>query len=121
MAAFATQVMTNFSDYRVDMLSISSYSDAGGTGSLLAHGIVDNLILTVPDPPVGVIYASFSNQTWQASFAAQTNWLYALERTADFKTWSDASDRVNGTGGLLAITATNSQPVSFYRVRAEKP
>jgi hypothetical protein len=119
LAQFSVQVMTNFSDYRVDAFSISSYNDTGGTGSLLAHGLVDNVSWTVPDPPVTQITALANGQ---AGFYALTNWLYCLERTENFLTWQKASPSVPGTGGWQVLTATNLFiGAGFYRLAAERP
>ena len=53
---------TNFTDLRVDTISISSYSQAGQdtndhggviyAGSILAHGTVDNFVVNLPPPAV---------------------------------------------------------------------
>src|SRR5204863_411895 len=49
-------VLTGQPDFRVDAFGVSSYSDAIQTGipdywgSVLAHGVIDNVALTVPAP-----------------------------------------------------------------------
>src|SRR5262249_55583110 len=40
-----------FTDFRLDALAISSYNDTGADGSILAHGTIDNVRVTVPEPP----------------------------------------------------------------------
>jgi hypothetical protein len=127
--ARATQLLNaNFADYRVDTLSISSYSDAGQdpqyAGSVLAHGKVDNLAISYAGvnafpPPLADIASYFSNGLWQVQFVSQTNWLYTLERTIDFKQWTSASATLPGNGSGLVLTDTNLPSVTaFYRVRA---
>lgn len=115
-----------FSDFRVDTLSISSYSEAGQdpnyAGSILAHGTVDNFVVTTPPPPVANLSGGFSNQLWQVQFTSRTNWSYTLERSGDFVTWTTASLSVSGNGGSLSLSETGpaSGPASFYRVNARR-
>ena len=111
-----------FSDFQVDTLAISSYSDAQGDGSLLAHGTIDRILLTLPDPPVGAVAGSFADHGWQVAFGSQLNWVYALERSVDLQTWRALSPRAAGNGGQLALVDTDpSAGKGFYRVRAERP
>ena len=115
-------------DFRVDRLAIINYSDAvqfGPTqywGSILAHGTVDNIVVSVPNAPVGNFTGTKSNSTFRAGFTSRTNWFYSLERTLDFVMWSDASALNRGTGGMLVLSDTNATgPGACYRVKALKP
>ena len=114
-------------DFRVDRLAIINYSDAlqvGQTqywGSIRAHGTVDNLVVTVPDAPVGNFSGVKSNSTWRATFTTKTNWFYALERSADFATWTAASPTNSGTGTTMLLQDTNAAASAFYRVKAARP
>ncbi len=114
---------TNFTDFRVDSLAICSYSDAGDDyDSVLAHGVVDNVLATIPPAPVGPMSTAVSNGVWEVSFASQTNWIYALERTTDLNSWSAVSDTINGNGTMLVLEDLTPPPgAAFYRVRAQKP
>jgi len=119
-------INTNFGDYRLRSISISSYSDAGQdpqyAGSVVAHGVVDNLLVTVPAPPVENVVGFLSNSVWNVQFTGQPHWLYTLEQTIDFQTWSNASSSIEGVETTIVLRATNS-PIKggFYRVRAERP
>jgi len=105
-------------DFQIDTLSISSYADDGYGDSILAHGSVRNLAFASP-LPVGVIKATTAGQV---RLGSDTNWLYTLEQTADFKTWTPAAPATVGTGTNLVLQATNVPPgKSFYRVRADLP
>jgi len=111
-----------FQDFRLDQFAISSYSAAGADGSLLAHGVVDNLVVTVPPPPVQNLTGSFTNNFWQASFLSRSNWLYTLERTTDFQTWTNVSPAVSG--GATNLQLTDANPLggrAFYRVKGARP
>ena len=109
-------------DFHVDMFSISSYSSAGDDyDSILAHGTVDNIVVTLP-PPVQNVTGSFSNNVWQVEFASRRNWLYTLERTTNFLSWTAASLPTSGNGTNLCLPDTNAvSEKALYRVRAERP
>jgi hypothetical protein len=109
-------------DYNCDMFSITSYTSIGDDyDSVLAHGVIANLQITLP-PPVQDLAGGFSNGVWQVQFTDQTNWLYTLERTLDFVSWSDASAPTAGNGTALVLQDTNAPAGhAFYRVRASRP
>jgi hypothetical protein len=109
-------------DFHVDMFSISSYSSAGDDyNSILAHGTVDNVVVTLPSP-VQDLAGGFSNGVWQVKFASRRNWLYTLERTVDFAAWTNASPTVSGNATNLFLQDTNLPAErAFYRVRAARP
>jgi len=115
-------------DFRVDSFAVISYSDAIQTGppsfhgSVLAHGTVDNIQITVPPQPVSNLRLFFTNSAWRAQFTSATNWIYLLEQTADLVAWTPASPATAGTGATLSLQDTNPPAVrSFYRVRSERP
>ena len=107
-------------DYALDMFSISSYGSAGDPyDSVLAHGTIANIVVTVPTPPIQNLSGGFSNGIWQVQFISQSNWVYTLQQTADFQSWTDISTNKVGTGTNLFLRDTNPLPnESFYRVRA---
>lgn len=115
------QVPANF-DFRATAVSVSSYSDQHADGSILAHGTVDNLLISVPPPPVQNLTGAFSNGVWQAEFTGRTNWLYTLERTKDFQSWTNASAAIAASVTNLFLQDPNP-PVdnAFYRVKAQRP
>ena len=111
-------------DFRLDTLAISSYSAAGDAygDSLLAHGAVDNIIVTLPPPPVQGLTGAVSHGLWQVQFNERTNWLYTLQRTADLQTWTEVSPATPGVSGALSLSDTNAPTdKAFYRVRASRP
>jgi hypothetical protein len=79
---------------------------------------VGNLAFASPLPVNEISTASAG----KIQFASDTNWLYTLEQSADFQTWSAAAPAVFGNGTNLILQATNlSAAGSYYRVRAELP
>jgi hypothetical protein len=113
---------STFKDFRLDQMAIINWSDAGADGSLLAHGTVDNLVVAVPAPPVQNLAGAFSNHVWQAQFISQSNWLYTLERSADFQSWSNLAAAMPGNATNLFLPDTNPPAdKAFYRVSAQRP
>jgi hypothetical protein len=119
------KLSSSFTDFRVGSFAIESYSDAGQNpqygGSLLAHGAIDNVLLTLPPAPVQGLSGGFSNNNWQVSFLSRTNWNYTLMRSTDFQSWTPVSISASGLGTSLTLIDTNALSGSvFYRVRAER-
>ena len=110
-----------FTDFRLDAFAVISYSDAGADGSILAHGVVDNVVVTVPGPPIRGVTGRLTNNTWQVEFGSGTNWLYTLERTEDFRSWRDVAVAIPGVDGQLELSDPD-EPGSnaYFRVRAER-
>lgn len=107
-------------NFSLDTLAISSYTTTDDIygDSLLAHGTVDNLAFASP-LPVDKIKAVAAGAV---QFASDTNWLYTLEQSADFQTWTPATPASFGTGTNLVLQATNPPAgKDFYRVRADLP
>lgn len=114
-------VPTNF-DFRCTAVSISSYSDQHAGGSILAHGTVDNLVFTAPPPPVQNFAGTLSNGRWSAQFSGRTNWLYTLERTTNFQSWTNAAALLATNAPNLSLQDSNAPAAgAFYRIRAERP
>lgn len=113
---------STFTDFRLDTFALESFSDAYTTDSLLAHGVVDNLSFTVPPSPVQNLTGAFSNDIWQVHFTDRTNWLYTIERTTDFQSWTNISPATPGVISSLILSDTNTPADKrFYRVRANRP
>ena len=117
-------VAASFTDFRVDTFAISSYNDEGDEfGSLLARGVVDNISLTLPPPPVSGMTLRLTNLQAQVEFLGRTNWNYFLERSEDLESWNEVSPALPGVAGTLTLPDTNAPGTGpwFYRVRAERP
>jgi hypothetical protein len=112
-----------FGDFLLDTVAISSYSDKIGRGSLLAHGVIDNLSLTLPEPPVADLTLILTNGSpAQVRFLSQTGWDYTLERGTQPGDWSAASAALPGNGNWMTLMDTNTPADrAFYRVSANRP
>jgi hypothetical protein len=123
VTAVTSPMITPGDDFRVDTFSISSYSDTGDPyDSLYGQGTISNLTIVLPPPPVQNLTLSFSNSVPQTQFTSRSNWLYTLQRTADFQSWQPVSDPAPGTGTNLVLQDTNPPPAqAFYRINSARP
>lgn len=115
-------------DFRVDSFAVISYSDAIQAGlpkyhgSVLAHGVVDNVQLVLPPPPMGSVSLRRTSSIWSVEFAGRTSWIYTLEGSTSVTSWQPIGAARSGTGVLLGLQDTNApMPKLFYRVRADRP
>jgi hypothetical protein len=114
-------VPTNF-DFRVATFSVSSYSDQHSSGSIRAQGWVDNIVLTLPPPPVQGFRGYFSNHQWCAEFKGRSNWTYTLERTTNLPTWVAVVASTSASDGAIVLQDTDPPILgASYRVRAQRP
>jgi hypothetical protein len=112
-------------EFRLDTLSISSYSGAGQdpafAGSLLAQGTVDNFVVTLP-PLARNLIGSFTNGLWQTQFNTYTNTHYALQRSTNLMNWDDVTASTAGDGNSMTLSDTNAvADHAYYRVRVQQP
>jgi hypothetical protein len=119
---------TNFADFRLDTLYLASYSDAVQAappdyrGSLLAHGWVDDIHLSMPAPPQLVLTGHWTGNQWAVSFLSTPGWSYWLERSENAAQWVPVSALVPGTGDLQMLSDTNPPPTcASYRVATIRP
>jgi hypothetical protein len=114
-----------FDDFAVDAFAISSYSDAGQnpdwSGSVLAHGTMDDVTLRLPAPPIRRFTGRVVEGVWQTQFTGWLGWRYTLESSRNLRDWSLVGSPLAGTG--TSQTLADPQPLLdhlFYRVRADK-
>jgi hypothetical protein len=111
-------------NFFADTFSISSYSSFGDDyDSVLAHGTVGNLVVTVPPPPVQNLAVNFSGGQWQVQFTGQDKWHYVLQHSTNLTAWAEINS-FNSTNAnvVMTLTDTNSPGSNaFYRVRADRP
>ncbi|HSA01745.1 MAG TPA: hypothetical protein P5055_13495, partial [Candidatus Paceibacterota bacterium] len=110
-----------FTDFRADALAISSYSDLGAEGSILANGWIDNVSLRIPDPPVRQLELSCGENGCHVRFASLPHWRYTLERSQDLRLWEATGPSQAGAGAFLELVdPLPFDRAGFYRVRSEK-
>src|ERR1041385_879980 len=119
----SAQLSTNFTAFNLDTFALASYSDAGQgpfmPGSVLAHGIVENIVLKTPPSPVQDFMGAFENGLWSVSFLSLPGWSYSLETSDDLRQWSIGSNRIPGTGAQLKISPPGSPAgARFFRLNA---
>jgi hypothetical protein len=114
----------SFTDFRVDAFSISSYNDAGDeAGSILARGVIDNVVVTTPAPPLEPLAIRISNGLARVQFAGRTNWSYTLQRSADLTNFTSVQtvSTPASTNVVLEDAFATGVTNRFYRVRADRP
>lgn len=114
--------LTNF---QMDTVAVCNYSGAGQdpafAGSILAHGTVDNFIVTLPPPSRNLVVTNNGSQ-WQVQFGSFLNWQYTLQRSTNLVNWGDAALPAGGTGQTMTLTDTNLATINaFYRISASQP
>jgi hypothetical protein len=106
----------------LDAFAIASYSDAGQDpsypGSILAHGVVDNIRIIPPPSPVRAARGTIVSGQWEHQVLTRKGWHYVLERTTGLAAWSDASTEAEGTGDWIKLSAPLSGGHQFFRVKA---
>jgi hypothetical protein len=112
-----------FTQFKVDAFAIASYSDDGQSGpfsgSLLAHGMVDNVVVTFPSPPIRNLTGRFQNGAWAVSLLSRTNWNYQLQVSDELRSWTSIGDGANGSGDTIQLNDTSFRSAGFYRVAAQ--
>jgi hypothetical protein len=116
-----TKLSTEFSDFRVDTFSISSYSSAGAGGSILAHGTVDQIAIDMPGPAISNVSAIITSTGREIAFSGRTNFQYVLLRSSDMVNWSAVTPPMSGTGAMQTLVDPSVQGSAFYRVQADRP
>jgi len=124
-AALSTIYDEGVGNFRIGSVSITSYTSTDDPygDTLLAHGTVGNILVTLPPPPVQNCTGTLSNGVWQAQFCSgSSNWLYTLQRTTDFRSWTNAGPATPGNATNLCLPDL-APPLdkAFYRVNATLP
>ena len=114
-----------FTEFQLDTFAISSYTDTGVpagpyASSILAHGVVDNIAVIVPPPPIRHESHSLNDGHWEQAFISRTNWNYVLQATTNLKVWTNVGSPQPGTGGRMVLQdpQAGTVPYRFYRTEA---
>ncbi len=117
----------NFTGFRVDALSINSYSDAGQdplyAGSVRAIGRMDHLHWTGPGPAVDRVRYDGNDFLRRVVVSTRKGWRYQLKASGDLKEWVEVTASSEGTGGDLVLEDLTKllAPHRYYRVEASLP
>lgn len=117
----------NFTGFRVDALSIHSYSDAGQdplyAGSVRATGKIDQVRWSGPGPAVDRLRYEGNDLQRRVVLWSRRGWRYQLKASGDLKEWDDLGAPVDGTGGELTLEDLTKllAPQRYYRVEAFLP
>jgi len=108
-------------DFSVDTFCLCNFTSIGDPyNSILAHGTIANLVVTVP-PPAQNLSTAFSNGVCQVQFTDHLDWMYTLQRTTNIVAWTDVSASVSGNGTNLILSDSDAPPLgAFYRVSATR-
>lgn len=117
------KLSTNFADFRLNAIAISSYSDAGQTppfaGSIQARGWIDDIELTVWHRlPLQVANSGDAELTLR--FPTEAGWTYQVESSSNLMQWT-AGLQVTGQGAPVETAAPKNSEHGFFRVRAVRP
>ncbi len=113
----------SFTRFQVDTFAISSYSGAGQNplyaGSVLARGWIDNVSITVPEPPTLRLRARDGG----VAFDAVAGWRYTLEASGNLTDWNAVADTLAVQTAELELRDPRDGwfPVQCYRVIAVHP
>lgn len=128
-------IESGFGNFNVDTLAIMSYDATGafdnegnqGDVSLLAHGTVANISFTTSPEPAGNltghgINSPFLPHSFEVQWQTYSNWTYVVERTLDFKTWTNITVQADhGDGTPNSYIDTNATPnQAFYRIQSQR-
>lgn len=113
-------------DFRLDAFAIASYSDAGQDpefdGSILAHGWVDNVRLSLPPELSLAAVLDEHGLPHGVKLAGRGSWRYSLERSEDLNLWTPVAQQLMvQSGPLVLLDPTPLSTRGFYRCRAELP
>ena len=114
---------SNFTRFEVDTLAISSYSGAGQNplhaGSVLARGWIDNISITLPEPPMTRLRARDGG----VALDALGGWRYTLEASGNLTDWTTVSEALAAKSGELELWDLRDGwfAKQFYRVVAVRP
>jgi len=110
-------------NFAVDALAIVVWNESPTPqDSLLARGVIDNVVITRPDlPSPWVAPLTFEGLTRTVRFRGRSGFFYQLEASGDLTHWTALGESRAGTGEEIALSDLRKALFlqQFYRVRAE--
>lgn len=113
-----------FTNFFANAFAICSYNDSEQSppqfsGSILAHGFIDDVEIAVYHRPTLEIAAG-PNSMINIAFETESDWIYFIEASRDLSQWIPDLDTIMGTGQRIEHLIPNNFDYSFYRVTAER-
>lgn len=116
------QLPAGFTGFELDAFAVSSFNESGADGSILAHGLIDNIVLAYPDGPVSRLSGRLEGDAWRCRFLCRSGWNYQLERSLNLGEWTRVGEPKTGTGGWMELgDPGRASDRGFYRIRGERP
>ncbi len=121
--AFGSPKNDGFTDFDVNMLSITNYSDEGQNppefaGSIIAKGVIDDLSVKTTAHSFTISELTHNESSVAISLAAETSTTYWLERSLDLKTWVTISYLDSPVSEMVVLSDETPPPQrAFYRIR----
>lgn len=117
---------SSFTDFRVDAFSVTSYSGehqpANYGGQILAHGWVDDIAITFPEPPKPSLALTSVGPAVRISLTGREGWVPRLERSQDLQSWSALDAESSQNGDQWELTDNSPPPDgAAYRVQLLRP
>lgn len=115
------QLTSAFSDFAVDAFAISSYSDLGADGSLLARGTIDNVRLTYTLPAERMRLMKVGSET-SVEFEALAGWRHQLQRATEPPNWENVGEPIEPAESIDASLVDPAPPVgrAFYQIESTR-
>jgi hypothetical protein len=113
----------NFTNFAVNAFAISSYNDAGQTppqfaGSILAHGAVDDVAITIFHHPE--LRITSNGGEVRLNFESEAGWSYQLESSVDLRSWQSEGEALEGTGNPIELAPALDEGARFFRIEARR-
>jgi hypothetical protein len=114
----------HFTNFVVNAFAICSYSDAGQSpaqfsGSILAHGTLDDVDVTIYNRPA--LQLVLAGQDKHLEFQTALNWRYDLESSDDLINWTTEAESITGNGQRAQIILTEQIARRFFHLRVQRP
>jgi hypothetical protein len=112
---------SRFTNIVLNAFAVSSYSDAGQnppqfSGSVLAHGSLDDVKITIYHRPL--LQVAFLEGRLHLYFESEADWNYLIETSPDLLRWTKEPEVKDGTGEQLDYAITDAPSPAYYRISA---
>ncbi len=113
-------------DFRVDTVSITSYSGANQPpnygGQILARGWIDNLVMEYPDPGLPSLEWSRANGGGPVlGCRALAGWQPTLMQSHDLRSWHPPAEASAAHPAGWRWSPSTTEPAAYYRLEWDRP